>query len=90
MLPRISGTGAWVAQSVKCPTLDFCSVHDLMIRGFEPCIGLQADSTKPVWDSLSPLSLSLSLSLSAPLLLVLSLSLSKINELKKKNLRGIS
>ena len=32
--------GAWVAQSVKRPTLDFSSGHDLTVRGFEPCTGL--------------------------------------------------
>ena len=52
--------GAWVAQSVKCPTLDFGSGHDLMVDGIEPRIGLSADSVEPAWDSLSP-------SLSAPL-----------------------
>ena len=66
--------GAWVAQSVKRPTLGFGSCHDLMVHGIEPCIGLCADSAKPAWDSLSPV-------LSAPPLLVL-LPL-KINKLKK-------
>ena len=28
--------GTWVAQSVKCPTLDFDSDHDLTICEFEP------------------------------------------------------
>ena len=28
--------GAWVAQSVKRPTLDFCLGHDLTVRGIEP------------------------------------------------------
>ena len=37
--------GAWVAQSVRRPTLDFGSGHDLTVRGFEP---------EPAWDSLSP------------------------------------
>ena len=48
-----------VAQSVKRLTLDFCSGHDLTVRGFEPHIELCADSTEPAWDSFS-LSLSLS------------------------------
>ena len=62
--------GAWVDQSVKLPTLDFSSAHDLMISEFKPCVGLCAGSAEPAWDSLSfPLSLylpdcSLSLSLS--------------------------
>ena len=58
------------AQSVKHPTLDFGSDQDLMDHGIEPHIRLQADSTEPAWDSLSP-----SLSLPLPC----SLSLSKIN-----------
>ena len=46
--------GAWVAQSVKCPTLDLGSGHDLMVSEFEPRTGLCADSAEPAWDSLSP------------------------------------
>ena len=34
--------GAWVAQSVKCRTLDFGLGHDLTVHGMEPA-----------WDSLS-------------------------------------
>ena len=51
--------GAWAAQSAKRPTLGFVSGHDLTVRGFEPRVGLCADSVEPAWDSLSP-------SLSAP------------------------
>ena len=58
--------GAWVAQSVKRPTLDFSPGHDLMVHEFEPHIGLHADSGEPVWDSLS-----------VPPMHVLPLSLSK-------------
>ena len=58
--------GAWVAQSVKHPTLDFGSSHDLTIRKFKPRVGLYTDSVEPAWDSLS-LSLSLSLPLDLPL-----------------------
>ena len=45
-----------MAQSVKHPTVDFSSVHDLLVHGIEPALGsaLTADSTDPVWDSLSP------------------------------------
>ena len=43
----------WVAQSVKCPTLDFRSGHDLTVRGFEPRIGLCTDNAESAWDSLS-------------------------------------
>ena len=46
--------GAWEAQSVERPTLDFGSGRDLMIGEFEPCIGLPVDSSETVWDFLSP------------------------------------
>ena len=36
--------GAWVAQSVKHLTLGFGSGHDLTVCGFEPHVGLCADS----------------------------------------------
>ena len=39
--------GTSVAQSVKHLTLVFGSGHDLTVHGFEPCIGLRADSTEP-------------------------------------------
>ena len=42
-----------MAQSVKHLTLDFDSGHDLTVRGFEPHIGLCADSAEPAWDFLS-------------------------------------
>ena len=51
--------GAWVAQSVNHPTVDFSSDHDLMVHEFEPRVRLRADSMEPAWDFLSP-------SLSAP------------------------
>ena len=50
---RLGSRGTWVAGSVKRPTLDFGSGHDLTVRGFEPCIGLCTDSTEAAWDSLS-------------------------------------
>ena len=51
--------GACVAQSVRRPSLDLDSCHDLMGHGFEPYVGLCADSAECTWDSLSlPLSLS--------------------------------
>ena len=71
MIKRTQAGGAWVAQSVKHLTLDFDSGHDLEVRGFEPQVGVCADSVEPAQDSLF-----LSLSLSAPSLLLLSLSLS--------------
>ena len=43
---------AW-AKSVKCPTLDFGSGRDLMVREIKPPAGLCADSVEPVWESLS-------------------------------------
>ena len=46
-----------MAQLVKRPTLDFSSGDDLRVCEFEPHVELQADSTEPAWDSLSPLSL---------------------------------
>ena len=46
--------GAWVAQSVKCPTLDLGSGHDLTVREFKPHIRLCTDSVEPAWDSVSP------------------------------------
>ena len=48
---------AWMAQSVKRPTLDFSSGHDLMVHEFKPHIMLFTDSLKPAWDSF-PLPLS--------------------------------
>ena len=62
--------GAWLAQSVKRPTLGFGSGHDLTVREFEPRIGLCADSAEPASGSLPP-------SLSVPPLLAPFLSLSK-------------
>ena len=53
-----------MAQSVKYPTLDFGSGHDLMVCEIEPHLQLCADITELAWNSLSPfLSVSLSLSL---------------------------
>ena len=43
--------GAWVAQLVKCLTLDFGSGHDLTVCEIRPHLGLCADSTEPAWDS---------------------------------------
>ena len=61
--------GAWVAKSIKHPTLGFGSGHDLTVHEFEPFIRLCGVST--AWNSLSP---------SLPLPCSLSLSLSKINK----------
>ena len=64
---------AWVVQSVKHPTLDSGSGHDLTVCEIKPPIRLCADSMEPAWYS-HPVSLLLPLSLSLSL---------KINELKK-------
>ena len=45
--------GAWAAQLVKGPTLDFSSGHDLMVCGIEPHVRLCTDSVEPAWDSVS-------------------------------------
>ena len=50
---------AWVAQSVKCPTLDFGSGHGLRVLGSSPTSG----STHWVWNLLKILSLPLPLAL---------------------------
>ena len=46
-------SGAWVAQSVKHPTLDFSSGHYLTICEFKPCVRFCTDSVEPAWDYLS-------------------------------------
>ena len=50
----LESRGSWLAQSVKCTTLDFGSGHDLTFWEFESHIGLSAVSTQPAWDPLSP------------------------------------
>ena len=35
--------GAWMAQSVKCPTLDFVSGHDLRVLRLSPTVGSALD-----------------------------------------------
>ena len=68
--------GTWVAQSVKCVTLDFGSGHDLTVSEFEPRFGLHTDSGEHAWDSLS-------LFLCPSPACALSLSLSKKKIIKK-------
>ena len=65
---------AWVAQSVKCPTLDVGSGHDLMVVGLSPMWG-SALSWESAWDSVC-----LSLYPSVPPLKACTHSLSKINK----------
>ena len=55
--------GTWVAQSIKHPTLDFSSGHDLTVVRLSPTLSSTL-SMESAWDSLSlflPLLLSLSL-----------------------------
>ena len=52
----------------RCMSLDFHSGHELMVREFQPHVGLCNDSVEPVEDSMSP-------SVSGPPLFSLSLSL---------------
>ena len=61
---------AWVAQSVKRPTLGLGSSHDLTVREFETWVGFCTHSSEPALAALS-------LPLSAPPPLALSLCLSK-------------
>ena len=42
-----------MAQSVKHPTLDSPSGHDLMVGGTGPHVRLHAKGIEPAWDSLS-------------------------------------
>ena len=56
-LKRNQGRGAWVARSVKCPTLDFNSGHNLRVVGLGPVSG----SLRWVWSLLKILSLFLPL-----------------------------
>ena len=72
-----------MAQLVKCPTLDFNSGHDLLVREIEPRMGLCADSAEPCLRFSFSLSLSLSLVIPSSHMHTFSLSL-KINKLKKK------
>ena len=45
--------GAWVAQLVKPPTLDFCSGHDLRVMRLSPAWGSML-GMEPAKDSLCP------------------------------------
>ena len=79
--------GTWVARSVKRPTLDFGSGHDLTLHELEPLIRLVrlwADSVEPTWDSPFPC-LSPSLSRRPSPARACSLSVSQINKHSKSN-----
>ena len=70
-----------MSQSIKPLSLDFCSGHDLTVRGFKPRVRLH---TVSLGFSLSP-----SLSALLPLARTHTLSLSKyINKLKTRKSRG--
>ena len=43
-----------MVQSVERQAVGFYSGHDLVVREFEPHMGLRSGSTEPAWDSLSP------------------------------------
>ena len=49
----ISG-GAWVAQLIERPTVDFSSGHDLTVREIELRVRLYADSVESLFEILSP------------------------------------
>ena len=68
-LKQLKTRGAWVAQLVKRPTLDFCSGHDLTVHGFKPRVGF-------VWTVQSLFGI-LSPSLSPPPSLLQAVSFSK-------------
>ena len=42
-----------MAESVKSLTRNFSSGHDIVVCGFEPCVGLCPGSAESAWDSLS-------------------------------------
>ena len=43
-----------MAQSLKRPTLDFGSGHDLVVHEVKSCVGLCTESIEPAWDCLPP------------------------------------
>ena len=67
--------GAWVAQSIKRPTLTQVMILCFVFVDLSPTLGsvLTAGSLKPAWESVSP-------SLSVPPLFALCFSLSKLNK----------
>ena len=66
------GEGAWVAQSVKHPSLDFSSSHDLTVMGSSPVLGSRLGT--------EGVCLRFSLSLLHPVCLSLSLKKKKKRE----------
>ena len=59
--------GAWVAQSVKHPTVSFGSGHELTVHGYQAPHGIH--TLEPAWDSFSP-----SLTASPPVIVSFSLT----------------
>ena len=54
LVQRIAGSwGAWMAPLAGRPTHDFGPGHGCVVSGFEPRVGLYADSVEPAWGSLS-------------------------------------
>ena len=51
---RVKTGSAWVAQLAKCWTPDLGSGHYLTVCEFKPHIGLNAESSEPAWDYVSP------------------------------------
>ena len=44
--------GAWLAESIKCPNLDFDLGHHCTVAGIEPALGFAlTDSRETAWDS---------------------------------------
>ena len=52
-LKNFHSEGTWVPPSVKCPMLDFGSVHDLRVIRLSPTLGSML-SVEPAWNSPSP------------------------------------
>ena len=47
VLTNMESGGTWVAESVKHPTLDFSSGHDLTVHELKPRIRLCVDNAEP-------------------------------------------
>jgi len=80
-LKDLRSWGAWVAQLVKHPTLDFSSVHDLRVVRSSP-VSSSMRHMESAWDSLSPSPLCLPPP--TPSFMPRVLCLSKKSEIKKE------
>ena len=74
---RLDDRGAWVAQSVRCPTSAQVMISWFWSSSPAPGSVLAAQSLEPAWDSVSPC---LSLPLPDPCSFSVSVSLSKTNQ----------